>query len=70
MINLESLGPREGRSGGPKAPANGRFGLLLNFEEFCCLSGPLPCLECDFSWLWLTNVEEPVNLDVRSYDQK
>lgn len=45
-------------------------GLLLNFEEYCSLSEVPPCLECDPSWVWLTNVEEPVNLDVRSYDQK
>lgn len=70
MINVESLGRREGKPSILKAPINGRLGLLLNFEDLCSLSGPPHCLGCDFCWLWFIKLEEPVNLDVRSYDQK
>ena len=70
MINVKSPGPREGKPSRLKAPINGRLGLLLNFEDSRNLSGPPHCLGCEFCWLWFIQLEEPVILDVRSYDQK
>lgn len=70
MINVESPGPWEGKPSKLKHSIKGRLGLLLNFEDSCSLSGPSHCLGCDFCWLWFIKLEEPVKLDVRSYDQK
>lgn len=79
VIDLESLGPRKGKPVRPKAPANGRAiwhilgeiysWILKNIIAYQGLPIPHPFLECELCWLCLASVEEPVNLDVRSYDQ-
>lgn len=74
-IKLESLGPREGKPVRPKAPANGRsiwhilgevYSWILRNIAYQGLPIPHPLLECELCWLCLTNVEEPVNVDMSS----